>query len=162
MELKDIFTILISILSVIIAGIALWKSSKASSSALNIQHASVELEIRNSIASAQGEIRMFSVSFAPIRVKYDSGALDDDGHKVYELNIKILNSMIEGLLNKYDDACGKYLDEKIDKNRFKKTYHKEISNLVGNAEFKKYFDPVTSPYKAILIVYKEWNDLECA
>lgn len=162
MEIKDYITIGISIISVIIAGIALYKSSQASSSALNIQHASVELEIRNSISSAQSEIRMFSVSFASLKVEYDAGTLDNNGLKVFEFNVKTLNSMIESMLNKYDDACGKYLDGKIDKNRFKKTYHREISNLVQNGEFKKYFDPVTTSYKAILVVYKEWFDLESA
>ncbi len=39
-------------------------------------------------------------------------------------------------------------------------YKDEIRNLVHDEEFKKYFDGVTSTYKAILKVYREWEDLE--
>lgn len=65
----------------------------------------------------------------------------------------------EGLLNAYENGCFKYIDNKIDKERFKKIYLIEIRNIVEDKSFKDKFDSNTSRYKAILKVYKEWNDL---
>ena len=63
-------------------------------------------------------------------------------------------------LNAYDEACSKYLDGKVDKDRFKKNYHVEIRQLVEDENNREKFDAVTSRYKCILKVYNEWNDLE--
>ena len=71
-----------------------------------------------------------------------------------------LNTANERNLNAYDEACAKYLDNKVDKERFKKNYHIEIRQLVEDTNNKSKFDANTSPYKAILKVYKEWIDLE--
>ena len=70
------------------------------------------------------------------------------------------NSAIESNLNAYEEACAKYLDNKVDKERFKRNYSVEIRQLVENTNYKKYFDATTSPYKCILKVYNEWNNLE--
>ena len=67
---------------------------------------------------------------------------------------------IENNLNAYEEACAKYLDNKVDKVRFKKTYISEIRQVVENVELKKYFDAVSSKYKAILKVYYEWENHE--
>ncbi|PHM60510.1 hypothetical protein Xsto_03941 [Xenorhabdus stockiae] len=160
MNWKEILTIIISCFGVIISAIALYRSSKASSSALNIQYASVELAIRNAIENSKNQIQTLSLTYAPLKVKYDNNTLSDEDNLVFEIYKKSLNSMIESMLNQYDDACAKYIDNKVDKVRFKRTYHKEISNLVENKDFKEYFDPVTSNYKPILLVYREWFDLE--
>lgn len=158
MELKDFISIIIASFSVIISIVALNKSSKASSAALSIQHASVELEIRNAIENSKNQIQNLSITFAPLKVK-SNRTPDEDA--LFDFHQKALNSGIESLLNQYDDACAKYIDGKIDKHRFKKTYNKEIRNIVENKEFEEYFNPTTSNYKPILIVYKEWFDLEC-
>lgn len=63
-------------------------------------------------------------------------------------------------LNAYDEACSKYLDRKVDKERFKKNYIVEIRQLVEDPNNQKKFDSVTSKYKCILKVYEEWNNLE--
>lgn len=66
---------------------------------------------------------------------------------------------IEQLLNSYEEACAKYIDGKIDKKRFKKTYIDEIRNIVDTNDFKEYFK-FGSKYAAIKKVYNEWFDLE--
>ncbi|OVZ88320.1 hypothetical protein CBW54_09730 [Yersinia kristensenii] len=157
MEFKDVVSTVIATISVIISLFALSKSSKASSAALNIQHASVELEIRNAIENSKNQIQDLSITFAPLKVKVNR---TQEEEALFEFHEKALKSGIESLLNQYDDACAKYIDGKIDKHRFKKTYNKEIRNIVENKEFEEYFNPTTSNYKPILIVYKEWFDLE--
>lgn len=66
---------------------------------------------------------------------------------------------IEELLNTYEEACDKYIDGKIDKKRFKKTYIDEIKNIVETNDFKEYFR-FGAKYTAIKKVYNEWFDLE--
>ena len=73
---------------------------------------------------------------------------------------KQLDLAIENNLNAYEAACSNYLDKKVDQVRLKKLLKSEIKNLVENENLKKYFDGVSSKYKAILKVYKDWEDLE--
>ena len=57
-------------------------------------------------------------------------------------------------------ACSKYLDDKVDKERFKKQYHKCIKDIVEDEQFEYKLNSLSSPYKALIKVYNEWNDLE--
>jgi hypothetical protein len=69
-------------------------------------------------------------------------------------------SSTESYLNAYEDACGKYLDDKTDKNRFKKAYINEVKNICDpkRSSFERLMHPEsTSNYEAIWKVYKEWH-----
>ncbi|MGL5267579.1 MAG: hypothetical protein ACRC9E_15390 [Plesiomonas shigelloides] len=162
MDTKDIVSIALATISIIISIVALFKSIKASSSALSVQHASVELEIRNAIENAKNNIETLSITFAPLTVKKRKGTLTEEEEEVLNIHETTLHSMTQSMLNQYDDACAKYLDNKIDKVRFRKTYSTEIKNLVENQHLSEYFNPTTSKYKPILMIYKEWYDLEAS
>lgn len=71
----------------------------------------------------------------------------------------LVNFAIEELLNAYEEACAKYIDLKVDRNRFKKTYFDEIKNIVESGDFDSYFK-FGSKYDAIKIVYNQWFNLE--
>ncbi|SGZ09754.1 hypothetical protein [Moritella viscosa] len=69
-------------------------------------------------------------------------------------------SAIEGYLNAYEDACGKYLDNKTDKTRFKKHYINEIRNICDPKKscYARLMHPdSTSNFQAIWKVYREWH-----
>jgi hypothetical protein len=66
---------------------------------------------------------------------------------------------VEQELNVYDVACASYLDGKIDKERFKKTYISEIRNIFENKEMFKIANK-NGRYYALKKVYDEWNNLE--
>lgn len=72
-------------------------------------------------------------------------------------------SACENYLNAYENACTKYLDNKIDTERFEKSYASEIRNLFeppSNA-FSSFLHPEgVSRFKALWKVYRKWNDLE--
>lgn len=73
---------------------------------------------------------------------------------------ELLNAYIEQELNTYDVACAAYIDEKIDRVRFEKTYSTEIRNLFEhNKNTKKVLDK-PGRYNAIKKVYEEWSNLE--
>ncbi len=72
-------------------------------------------------------------------------------------------SACEDYLNAYENACTKYIDGKIDRDRFEKSYASEIRNLFEpptNA-FAPFLHPEgVSRFKALWKVYRSWNDLE--
>lgn len=76
---------------------------------------------------------------------------------------KVQLSSLESLMNSYENACAKYRDDKIDKDRFKKLYIEEIRTLFSESDncYSRYLHPEgTSKFKAIWAVYRAWNDLE--
>lgn len=62
----------------------------------------------------------------------------------------------ESYRNAYEDACGKYMDGKIDKERFKKMYQREIRRLVEEEPHKQSYMGAQTPYASTVAVYKEW------
>lgn len=82
------------------------------------------------------------------------------GEKKAEITQQLLDSYIERELNTYDVACAAYLDKKLDKTRFRKTYSTEIQNLFENSDGVKKILERNGRYNAIKKVYNEWFDLE--
>lgn len=108
----------------------------------------MELDIRNLIMHAKERYEDKVLSF-------DKGV--GKGRLIYT---KLMDSVLEDCLNAFDEACTKYIDGKIDKTRFKKTYFDEIRQLVENKAFNdKYSGPQTK-YEATVKVYKEWKNRE--
>lgn len=60
----------------------------------------------------------------------------------------IYDMLTEEVLNAYDEACAKYNDGKVDKERFKKMYLHEIRQLVESPELKEKHDSISSRYDA--------------
>lgn len=118
-----------------------------------IEYANIEYTIANSITNAKNRVEDISVDIEECKAS-------NAPSEVLQRKKQRFISAIESLLNAYEEACGKYNDKKIDKKRFKKTYMREIRQLVENRELDKYFNSVTSPYQAILRVYNEWNNIE--
>ena len=125
---------IISIIAIVISLISLYQSNKSA-------NGQIEIDIRNMITSA--------------RNRYEDLVLDNRDNDIY---ILIVKSSLENLINVYDEACSKYLDNKVDKKRFKKLYYTEIKNLVENKETKPYYDTITSKFQDTIKVYKEWNN----
>lgn len=75
---------------------------------------------------------------------------------------KILWGHTEENLNAYERACSLYLDEKVDKERFKKNYFKEIMLLMESDDILNRFFGNSNKIKfpAIEKVYNEWFYLE--
>lgn len=153
-------SLIVSILSLLVAAYAAYSSSKAkvkSEEANKSAEASVEISVLGAITSTKEKIMDCSESMEELLAKKN---LTADEKRLLDLKQKRFNVAIENNLNAYEEACAKYLDNKIDKVRFQKNYVTEIRNLVENKNYEKYFDAVKSRYKAILKVYQEWNNYE--
>ena len=129
----------LAIIAIIISVFALYQTHKQNKNS----QGQIELTIEQSIA--QSKYRLTDLMLA------------NDNSERYSIAIK---SAKEEYLNTYDSACSKYLDDKVDKERFKKQYHKCIKDIVEDEQFEYKLNSLSSPYKALIKVYNEWNDLE--
>lgn len=167
---KDIISFLADIAAVFMAGVALFsyfKNIELTKQNISLTEQSINLtsrynemvntqtltaqgaletQIRNTITEANHEIIMV--------------ALEKQKHKSEEQRDKILTTALElaeeNYRNAYEDACAKYLDGKIDKDRFEKMYKTEIKNLVEKEPHKEHYADIQSPYSNTKRVYAEW------
>lgn len=136
----------ISVISIVISVISNNRSKEIEKINSDLMSGQVELQIREMIFSAQKNFADIGKQVIPDK--------DED------FNTKLLNMSLEMVCNAYDEACAKYLDGKVDKDRFKKTYYEEIRNLFENEDTKPFYDTINSKFQATIKVYKEWNNLE--
>ncbi|WP_028865286.1 hypothetical protein [Psychromonas aquimarina] len=136
------------------------KANDIASENVNLQHGQLENEIRQSIENSKMNITNIVITMAPLKAKESIGNISDEDKKTLDIYTSSSDSAIQTMLNIYDDACAKYIDNRVDKGRFKKNFYVEIRNLLQEEEMNKYFHPNTSNYKAIMRVYDEWENLE--
>jgi hypothetical protein len=153
----DIAMIIITAVSVFVSVVALCISYHASqkgnslasvannltNTANEMQKGQIELQIREMISAA--------------RSRYEDKVeqnLDTDIHKA------LVKSAYENFLNAYDEACMKYLDGKVDKDRFKKAYEVEIRQLIENPANDEYYNKIQSKFNSTKEVYSKWNNPE--
>lgn len=144
----EIVAIVFSSIGLLISIISIVRAN----SAHKIAQGQIELNIHQLLNQTKKDVMDITIVIA------EKCSNDDQDMKA--VLTQALNTANERNLNAYEEACAKYLDNKVDKERFRKNYHIEIRQLVEDANNKNKFDATTSPYKAILKVYKEWNDLE--
>lgn len=150
--------LIVSIVSIIWTGILSTRQNDIYEEQTKIAMGQFEMTIREQLSKTTNRVSDVSREMAFLFSKEDKS--EEDKRKLEGLEL-VFNSAVEANLNVYEEACSKYLDGKIDKERFKKNFFPEIRQLVEKEDLKKeYFDGVTSKYKCILKVYKEWYDLE--
>ncbi|PLA34339.1 hypothetical protein [Morganella morganii] len=62
---------------------------------------------------------------------------------------KMADHKIERVLNAYDIACQRYIDNKLDRKRFSRTYGKRIEEVCNNPDFRRIKDRTTHKYTAL-------------
>jgi len=141
----EIVAIIFSSLSILISIISFIVSNVSNNRQKKISQGQVEIQINQMISNTKKELMDISLLIA-------------DGSK--DILTQAFKSARELNMNAYDEACAKYLDNKVDKERFKRNYCIEIRRLVEDKNNSEFFNPTTSPYRCILKVYNEWNNLE--
>lgn len=102
----------------------------------------LEIQLRELINAASHEITYYGVEL--------------EKNPTSNILIRSFESAEEQYRNAYEEACSKYLDGKIDKERFEKMYLIEIQNLVTNTDQKIHYDATQSHYRCTLAVYNQW------
>jgi hypothetical protein len=144
------------------------KAFEANQTANIIATGGLESSTRDLISQARRnmEDRIISIAnFLSTINANKSGGLDKNDKKLLTTFEKAYRSAVEDWYNSYEEACAKYLDGKIDKERFRKSFKSEIKNIV---EIKKEDEIMyslinpkgTSRFRAIWKVYDEWENLE--
>lgn len=130
------------IISILAFGFSLFSFFKSNS----LTKGQVEMQIREMISSAKWR-------YADLGIQ-----LSKDNQNT--TLVASTTAALEDVLNAYDEACAKYIDNKVDKERFKKLYVTEIRNLVEDDNTKHYFVMPQSRFQATVKVYRKWNNLE--
>lgn len=151
--MMSIYEIISISLSAIAIAISIFSYVRAHSLAAG----NIELYINERITNTKEKVGDISMQLSVLSSKDALTSQEEKQLKIYQFNLK---AAIENNLNTYEEACAKYLDNKVHRKRFKKNYRTEIRQLVENAEFKEYFDSVTSRYRSILKVYDGWENVE--
>lgn len=144
MTVYEIITIAISSMALIISIISMVFSKINMNKTEKIYYGQSELAISESITNAKNRVTDILANASEQNNQYTN---------------QCMKVAIEQLLNSYEEACAKYIDSKVDKKRFKKTYFDEIKNIVESVELNEYFK-FGSKYDAIKMVYEEWFNLE--
>lgn len=167
MSSYELVSLVIAFITITISILSLYFSTTANNKAnkLNGYYNSL-VERNNQFVSGQTELQLIQTIDETRRhvmnITYRLTELPTDAEeKVKKLLYDLLNSAIESNVNAYENACSLYIDDKIDKERFKKNYFSEIKNIIEDESHKDFYHPeATSKYWATWKVYKEWNILE--
>jgi hypothetical protein len=149
--------IVVSVIALIKSTVISNKALKLSDDSLKLSHGMNELEVNSMITTTKHRVEDITLQMLPLLSK--STKSDEEIAQIAGFK-QVLKSAMENNVNAYEEACAKYLDGKIDKVRFKKTYTLELRRLVNDRNHTEFFDAVRSPYKCILKVYDEWENLE--
>lgn len=116
--------------------------------ALMLQEAALESQITSTISTAAAELR---------EAMLKKGEADPTAANFpfIEQNYKVAQ---ETWLNAHDQACMSYLQNKLNQDTFKRTYHVPIRQLVEKPELQSFFNPAdTSQFQSIIKVYRLWE-----
>ena len=150
MSIYEVLSLSFSLLAIIISIVSISKVNMFSL-------ANIELYLNERITDTKVKVSELSEKIMILNSKTKKTVEDKRLLENYKF---LFNTAIENNLNVYEEACAKYLDRKIDRKRFEKTYRTEIRQLVEKTEFSEYFDKVSSRYRAIRKVYDGWENLE--
>ena len=142
----DIASIIIAALALLVSIASFVKRSAASKTANDLTKGQVEMQIRSMITVAKAH---FSEMSNQLAANPDNPTLKAS-----------VSAALEDVANAYDEACAKYLDGKVDKQRFKQLYVNEIRNWVDSEAVKDKYIMPQSRFHATVKVYDEWNNLE--
>ena len=139
------------------------QANAISSNANNISMSAAETALRTLIEQTRDAYNNKVDNMSMLIAKEENGGLNDTEKRQLEILRQSFMTSVESWVNAYEEACGKYLDGKIDKERFRRHYRVEVRTLVESKEkhLQNFFSPpTTSRFKAILKVYDEWENLE--
>lgn len=157
MILQYLISIISAAVAVISAYIAYksYKSNKVLTEQYNkMVEGQLENQLRTSIQSARLKIADFSLDMYT-SLNNPNNLLDfEQSNAIFQ---ELLNGYIyDNLLICYEDACSKYLDNKVNKDCFKKTYKTEILRFLNKPEIVPLLKDNESRFPSLIYVYNEW------
>ena len=153
MDTYQVVTTVISILALVVSVVSIVVNLYQRKKILGLQYAGSELAIRQSISDARNRVDDISLKTAELIASLP----DDEKKKIISMSFE---SAVENNLNAYEEACMKYLDDKIDRERFQKSFQNELRRISENEQYSKYLQKPGTRFYAILAVLEEWENKE--
>lgn len=126
--------------------------------ALKISQGDSELLVHNSLSDALRRQDDAIIRYIEAKERYQG----DETHFAVVAYKAFSDSAVQGYLNAFDIACQRYLDGKLDKVRFKKTYFTRIKELFNpDLEYVGFIkERAFTKYHALHAVNAEFHDFE--
>lgn len=127
--------------------------------ALKLSHAKTELDIDNKIAMSRSRLSDYTVTHQVMLCKSPAqrDAFSEEEKITHQVVTKGHKVAIEEFLNALDAACHLYLEDRIDRERFRKSYEHRICDAVD--EHPDYFK-LNTRFNGIEECYREWRKVE--
>jgi hypothetical protein len=135
------------------------KARRAAREAKAIAVGQAETSLRTMISASRQRVEDFAVQIGALLEGRRLTELDAREIRRMEPLQRALRSAVEANMNAYEDACAKYLDGKIDKERFQEMYVDEIKTLCEEKDslIADLLHPKErSPFRSIWKVYSDW------
>jgi hypothetical protein len=160
MAILAALAILVSVVALCVSYNAAKKGNILVSSANDLAKTANEMQ-KNQIELQKGQVEMqIRDMISNARHRYGTTAIHLASNIECQVSIAAERAALEDVCNAYDEACAKYLDNKVDKERFKKLYVDEIRQWVTNKNYIDKYRELDTKFRATVKVFKEWNDLE--
>lgn len=115
-----------------------------------IAEGAIEIEISTSISQAKLHVQSTMLEHKKIL----------GGDELQIFCEKAIESAIENYLNQYDLACQKYLDGKLDKDRFEKSYKDILRSIFYSENYRHIYEKDPLAYEATEKVVKKLHSKE--
>ena len=155
-----VISLIVTIIFSLIAVCASRRSQTSAKRSQDIALGQAENELRAAISRSRERTGDLAVQITEVLDGRKADKLPAADRRRYESLEKVFNSSVEETLNAYENACGKYIDNKVDRQRFEKTYFEEVRKICEQRDnfVAELMHPETpSHFKAIWHVYHEWH-----
>lgn len=133
---------ILSVVALMVSAVSIGLSWRWRRQAIQAQYANVEIQMRTLINNAHNRYLDIEIASHNLRVDADWGkhakALCDE---VY--------------LNSVATVCAAFLDKKIDVERFRRSFRRELMNIMKDTELEEYVKDPDMGYRAISEAYNQ-------
>lgn len=106
--------------------------------------------VKNNIDLAKAQLESLSMEIAPLKAKKSPTA---DEKRELELKLQVYESVLERVLNAYNDGCDRFFKKQVKQQDFMDLYHQDIRDYVEKLPDK--FQPPLTRFDYIVRYYEE-------
>lgn len=151
--------VFIAVISASIAGYSAVKTARRDLNSLGDS----EIKTFEMIAKAEKDFAEFNAKILDKKATFDDIHSDsDEKFTLTKADGDLSNFYTQSVLNAYEIACQRYLDGKLDKERFKKTYAARLKKLCARPAYRPFIENGDFNYSALVQVNKALNNPEIA
>ena len=108
-------------------------------------------KIKSNIDLAKAQLETLTMEIASLKAKTNKTNTEE---KELEIKLQIINSVIERLLNNYENGCDKFFKKQVKKQDFVDSYHNDVALYITQFP-DKFTEPLTQ-YKNMLKYYNKY------